>query len=165
MRGLRFLHGAGITAGDVKPANILLNKELSIMKLTDFGLGGGELMTLLWIRFVGADVGNTQVGGDLAVPGGLCISLCFPVLRFALRDDSDFINNLSNLELLGCTSTYHVVLCKWTILCSLVGGRRWIKRSCVFAVITCLCLSCAPSEYIPPACRSTNLRKRALRRN
>ena len=36
------LHSIGVVAGDVKTGTILTNNRLTLMKLADFGFGGGK---------------------------------------------------------------------------------------------------------------------------
>lgn len=40
--GLQSVHEAGFTHGDVKPVNILVNKDLMVAKVADFGLSASE---------------------------------------------------------------------------------------------------------------------------
>lgn len=40
--GVCNVHNIGLTHGDVKPSNFLVDKKLSVVKITDFSFSGGK---------------------------------------------------------------------------------------------------------------------------
>ncbi|CAN0469750.1 unnamed protein product, partial [Laminaria digitata] len=44
VRGLAYLQSEfGFTHGDIKPSNLMVDKNMTCFKICDFGLGGSEL--------------------------------------------------------------------------------------------------------------------------